>query len=73
LVALRKRAGLTQAQVARAANCSLAFIGQLEAGVLPRRSEVLPRVIAVLNDASPAGEPGSVTTSAGVGDGRESP
>jgi len=47
---LRRRAGLTQAQLAQRAACSITFIGQLEAGVFPRRSEVVPRVIAVLNE-----------------------
>lgn len=71
LRAARQRAGLTRAQLAALAGCSLAQLGNLEQGAIPRRSAVLGRaraVIASYNDARPADQPGAVTTStAGTG------
>lgn len=71
LRAARERIGLTRAQVARLADCSLAQLGNLEAGAIPHRSAVLERVYAVLadRDERPAGRPGVVTTSAEAGGG----
>jgi transcriptional regulator with XRE-family HTH domain len=64
----RRGAGITQQQLAERAHCSIAIVRLLEGGYQPARSHVLPRILAVLeNDASPAGKPGSVTTSAGRG------
>lgn len=48
LRARRKAAGLTQAQLARAADCSLSIIGHFEAGAIPKRSLVLSNVLAAL-------------------------
>lgn len=45
---LRARAGMTRAQVAALAGCSLSALGNLEAGAIPRRSAVLERVRALL-------------------------
>jgi predicted transcriptional regulator len=43
--------GMTQRQLAIAADCSLPSVANLEAGVLPRRSEVVPRILAALDAA----------------------
>lgn len=48
LRALRKRAGLTQAQLCVRASCSLTHLQDLEAGAIPRRPAALHRIIAVL-------------------------
>lgn len=48
---LRERriaAGMTQRQLATEAGCSLTHLGDIEAGCLPRRSAVLPRVLDAL-------------------------
>jgi len=42
---------MTQRELAIAADCSLPSVGNLEAGVLPRRSEVVPRILAALDAA----------------------
>lgn len=47
----RVAAGLTQRQLAIAARCSLPSVANLEAGVLPRRSNVVPRILAALEVA----------------------
>jgi predicted transcriptional regulator len=47
----RIAAGMTQRELAIAADCSLPSVGNLEAGVLPRRSEVVPRILAALDAA----------------------
>lgn len=44
----RKAAGLTQAELARRADCSLSIVGQFEAGAIPKRSTVLARVLSAL-------------------------
>ena len=44
----RLRLGLTQAQLANLAGCSLSMIGALEAGAVPRRSPTLARIHDVL-------------------------
>jgi len=49
LRAARQEAGLTRADLARLVGCSLASLGNLEAGAIPRRSAVLERVLAVLS------------------------
>jgi len=63
----RKSAGLTQQQLASLAGCSMAYIRVIEAGYTPAQSEVLPRVLAALNESSPEGEPGSTKTSGAGG------
>ncbi|MGI8845693.1 MAG: helix-turn-helix domain-containing protein [Thermoleophilaceae bacterium] len=45
----RLAAGLTQAQLAVRADCSLGSLGNMEAGAIPRRSAVLERVQAILD------------------------
>lgn len=54
----RRAIGLTQAQLAQAAGCSVQFIEKLEAGAIPKRSRVLPAVLAILDalnsEAAPA-------------------
>ncbi len=53
---LRRTAALSQQQVAVRAECSIGYVRLLERGFEPRRSDVLPRVLAVLhNGADPAG------------------
>jgi transcriptional regulator with XRE-family HTH domain len=49
LRALRKRAGLTQAQAAAASGVSLSHFTNLEAGALPRHSEAIDKIINALN------------------------
>jgi transcriptional regulator with XRE-family HTH domain len=44
----RSRVGLTRAQLAGLAGCSLSTLGAIEAGAVPRRSPTLERVRAVL-------------------------
>jgi transcriptional regulator with XRE-family HTH domain len=65
--ALRHAAGLSQQRVAELADCSLAAVALYGRGYRPERSEVLPRIAAVLNDQSPAGKRGSGETISGVG------
>ncbi len=45
---LRLRVGMTQAQLASRAECSLSMIAVIEAGAVPRRSAVVGRLRAVL-------------------------
>jgi len=74
----RLTAGLTQAELGELTGRTREWIGKLEAGQGdPRWSTVIALAAALdrapvdlFNDASPADEPGSVTTSAVVGDGR---
>jgi len=66
LRAERERAGLTRADLAARVDCSLAMLGNLEAGAIPKRSAVLERVYAVLaalNDERRVHQPGAVTIS----------
>lgn len=48
---LRRELGLRQVDLARLSGCSLSYIGQLEAGFVPQRSEVIQRVLDVLDQA----------------------
>jgi len=54
----RLAAGLTQQQLAAETPCSVAFVQMVEGGYRPGRSDVLPRLVAVLeahqNDLNPA-------------------
>jgi transcriptional regulator with XRE-family HTH domain len=50
--AARERAGLTRAQVAARAGCSMSMLGDIEAGAIPKRSAVLDRVRTVLDEAT---------------------
>jgi transcriptional regulator with XRE-family HTH domain len=50
LRALRRARGWSQEELARRAGCSSASITLFEAGYRPERSEVLARVMAVLED-----------------------
>ena len=45
----RKAAGLSQARLAGAAECSRATVAMIEGGYVPKRSEVIPRIERVLN------------------------
>jgi predicted transcriptional regulator len=67
----REAAGLTRAQLAGLADCSMAFIANVEQGYVPKRSPTLEHIFDVLNDVAnderPPGEAGAVTTSAGQG------
>lgn len=47
---LRRAIGLTQQALAHRAACSIGMVRMLEAGAMPHRSQVLPRVIAALTD-----------------------
>ena len=69
LRAARKAAGLSQQRVAELAGCSVSYVRVLEAGYRPENdSDVLGRINTVLlNDESPAGEPGSREFSARQG------
>jgi predicted transcriptional regulator len=55
----RRRLGLTQAQLAARADCSIASIGWMEQGAIPKHSAVLDRVWTVLKqlDAERDGNP----------------
>ncbi len=46
----RRRKGLTQDALADRAGCSVDYVRLLERGYVPRYSDVLPRVLAVLAD-----------------------
>jgi len=50
LRAARLEAGLSRAALAGRAECSLASVANLEAGYIPKRSDVLPRILAVLEN-----------------------
>lgn len=45
----RRAAGLSQQVLAEKAGCSVSYVRVLEQGFAPDRSEVLPRVLAVLS------------------------
>lgn len=47
----RRRLGISQQEVARLADCSVARVGQLERGMAAERSAVLDRISAVLERA----------------------
>jgi transcriptional regulator with XRE-family HTH domain len=49
----RERAGLTRAQLAQLAGCSLASLANIEQGAVPKRSEVLERARCVINGRDP--------------------
>jgi transcriptional regulator with XRE-family HTH domain len=49
LRAARKRAGLTRAELAILAGCSMASLGNIEAGVIPKRSAVRESAWAVID------------------------
>jgi predicted transcriptional regulator len=69
---LRLNLGLSQEALARRADCSTVYIAHLERGYLPRHSDVLPRVMAVLNEIDPGvGAPRSMKPS-GTGGGYDS-
>ncbi len=57
--ARRRAAGLSQERLAHLADCSLHTVALFERGYRPARSNVLPRIIAVLNDERPAVTPGA--------------
>lgn len=66
LRARRRSLGLSQEEVARSADCSTGYIRLLERGFAPGHSDVLPRVIAALNDVALGGQSErEVTTAAG--------
>jgi predicted transcriptional regulator len=46
----REHLGLSRLALAAAAGCSNTYLAALEAGCLPRRGDVLARVLEVLND-----------------------
>jgi transcriptional regulator with XRE-family HTH domain len=52
LRAARERAGLTRAQLAGLTGCSLSTITNIEHGAVPRRSPILDRLWAVLDEAN---------------------
>jgi predicted transcriptional regulator len=45
----REQLGLTRATLAARAGCSLTYLQNIEAGVIPKLSLVMPRVEAVLD------------------------
>lgn len=54
LRAARERAGLTRAELAQLADCSLAHIANCEHGAVPRHSPTLDRVWALLDEKNAA-------------------
>lgn len=48
----RRSAGLSQAEVAERAGCSVNYVALLERGYMPRYSDVLPRLLDVLGVAT---------------------
>jgi predicted transcriptional regulator len=50
----REQLGLTRAELAARAGCCLTYLQNIEAGVLPKLSLVMPRVEAVLAEAEAA-------------------
>jgi ribosome-binding protein aMBF1 (putative translation factor) len=68
----RTLAGLSQQTLAEKAACSLSMVRLLEQGLEPMRSDVLPRIEAILaqhneNDGAEATAPSSETSPAGQG------
>jgi transcriptional regulator with XRE-family HTH domain len=65
LRAARKAVGLTRAQLAGLTGCSVASLGWIEAGAVPKRSAVLERALAVIdelqNKNAPGGEPDALS------------
>jgi transcriptional regulator with XRE-family HTH domain len=58
---LRRAAGLSQQELAERTHCSIAIVRLLESGYQPKHSDVLPRLVAVLeSDTAPMGEPDAV-------------
>jgi transcriptional regulator with XRE-family HTH domain len=51
----RRAVGISQQELARRAGCSISIVGLLERGYRPSQSDVLERVLAVLNANEPAG------------------
>jgi transcriptional regulator with XRE-family HTH domain len=71
LRACREAAGLTQRELALAAECSLTTVANVENGAVPTRSAVLDRIRAVLDpedDADRGRHPGPLKEAAGAGD-----
>lgn len=66
----RDRLRITRPQLAARAGCSLTYLQTIEAGIVPARSEVLPRVLAALDaleaernpDCDPDHKKGSAAT-----------
>ena len=54
LRAAREAAGLTRAQLAGMAECSLSSLDAIEQGAVPKRSAVLERAFAVLEEMEQA-------------------
>ncbi|MBN1608661.1 MAG: helix-turn-helix domain-containing protein [Polyangiaceae bacterium] len=63
----RQRAGLSQQRLAELAGCSVSMVALLDGGYEPAQSNVLTRVLEVLNDDDPAGNGADVQESAGTG------
>lgn len=59
---LRKATGLTQNQVAALAQCSRAFIANVEQGYVPRHSPTLDRILDLLNSEGAATNGASAKT-----------
>lgn len=53
---LRLAAGLSQEKLAHQAQCSSSSVKLLENGFRPKNSDVLRRIVAVLNDDAPPAE-----------------
>jgi transcriptional regulator with XRE-family HTH domain len=66
----RLEAGITQQQLAERARCSIALVRLFESGYQPGHSNVLPRIVAVLESdtTSPASEVASKTRPVGSAD-----
>lgn len=52
---LRRAAGLSQQELAERAHCSIAIVRLLEGGYQPKHSDVLPRLVAILESKSASG------------------
>jgi predicted transcriptional regulator len=57
LRARRAALGVTRQELAHEAPCSISYLGMLEQGIVPARSDVVPRVLAAL-DRLEASRPG---------------
>jgi transcriptional regulator with XRE-family HTH domain len=68
LRARRKERRLSQEALARLAGCSTNFVRVIEGGYSPNESDVLPRIVRVLNETDPADKTGPAQESPSGGD-----
>jgi predicted transcriptional regulator len=63
---------LSQEELARRADCSTVYVRLLESGYAPSQSDVIPRILRVLNEKRPGGNQVALKT-ASARDGRHAP